>query len=119
MNSKLNIIVVAVFMVSFYSLMSLIFSDHKSKTTDPFILNTRFGTIMWHSSDKNGVFEGNIDGQPHIYCYYPTKDAIHRSKGEYILKRVNALSDCKDWLGTVIIKEDPWVSENEKLNLKG
>lgn len=118
MKTKLNILltstIVGAFMISFYGLMSLNFRNHKPENESN-VLNHRFGTIMWHSSDKNGIFQGNVDGQSHVYCYYPTKNAGHESKGEYIIKRVNHLDECRDWLGTVIFKEDAWVSEREKL----
>lgn len=102
-------------MVGFYGAMFLTFGNHKSHQSNENVLTHRFGTIMWHSSDKNGVFQGNVDGRFHIYCYYPTKDADHEPKGEYIIKKVRNLKDCRNWLGTVIFREDAWVSEKEKL----
>lgn len=71
-------------------------------------LRARLGTVMWHSSDYGGV--------DHLYCYYPKSETGYNNKaGEYLLKRVQQLTDCQGWLGLVNFKEGSWVSEREKV----
>ena len=75
-------------------------------------LKERFGTIMWHSNDKDGIYLGSFNDPnavDHIYCYYPK--GIAQSK--IILKRQDN-GDCSDWYGQVIFREGSWVSEAQK-----
>ena len=77
--------------------------------SDTLMLRDRFGTTIWHTSDRGGV--------PHVYCYYPGKEIGYSpSTGKYVLKRVDTLSDCNGWLGMTILYESPEVSEKEKMN---
>ena len=66
------------------------------------MLRARFGTILHHSSDSGGV--------EHIYCYYPKGQA----RSEIVIKKVNSLDQCEDWLGMIIFMEADWASEREK-----
>ena len=81
-------------------------------------LRNRLGTILWHSSDKNGKTDGAIfdpNYVAHTYCYYPKGSTIYSNKaGEYIIKREDS-GDCAGWLGKVIFHESFWVSEKEKI----
>lgn len=75
-------------------------------------LRERFGTIMWHSSDKDGVFQGSYNDPnavDHTYCYYPKPE----TNSNLIIKRVDS-GDCSNWYGQVIFREGSWISEKEK-----
>lgn len=76
-------------------------------------LRERFGTVMWHSSDKEGVYLGSYqdpNAQDHVYCYYPTEAA----QSALMIKKVEKITDCQNWLGIAIFREGSWVSEREK-----
>ncbi len=103
--NKINIAIsLSLFLVLFYGLFYTYFFKKEVSADYPKLVN-RFGTIMHHSSTGN---------TPHVYCYYPK--AAANQKNEYILKRVDQLSDCQDnWLGTVVFFEEPEVSETHKM----
>jgi hypothetical protein len=90
----------------YYLIFFLAFFTSLNSSSEP-LLRDRFGTTVWHSSTPGG--------EAHIYCYYPgSKTGYSVEDGEYILKRVNVLTDCKDWQGAVIIHESPNLSEKDK-----
>lgn len=75
-------------------------------------LRARLGTVLWHSSDQNGIYQAAYhDNQAvdHTYCYYPKSTAVSHLM---LVRKDNG--DCSDYLGEVIIRESPWVSEREK-----
>ena len=75
-------------------------------------LKERLGTILWHSSDKDGVYQGSYNDPyavDHNYCYYPKPEA----ETTLVIKRVDS-GDCSQWYGQIIIREGDWVSEQEK-----
>lgn len=108
---------VIIFCFFYYLLIYIFFKVYQVK--EETVLAHRLGTILWHSSDlRKGdtpVFRKN-----HVYCYYPKGEAMYRGKsGEYVIKKVNSIDDCKNWLGIAIFKENYWISEREKIqNLK-
>ncbi len=63
-------------------------------------LKERLGTILWHSSDYGG--------EEHVYCYYP-------KKGNVIIKRVQKIDECGDFLGIAIFYEGSLVTEKDKI----
>lgn len=74
-------------------------------------LRERFGTVLWHSSDKDGIFLGSYNDPKaidHNYCYYPKNGS-----SKLIIQRIDS-DDCSNWYGQVILKEAEWVSEREK-----
>ena len=76
------------------------------------ILKERFGTIMWHSNDKDGIYLGSFNNPntvDHIYCYYPKAS----TNSKILIKRQDN-GDCSDWYGSVIFREGSWVSEIQK-----
>ena len=78
------------------------------------MLKERFGTILWHSSDKDGVYLGSYNDSlavDHNYCYYP-KPAANTT---LILKRIDN-GDCSNWYGQVTFREAAWASEYHKYN---
>lgn len=81
-------------------------------------LRARLGTILWHSSDRNGRTDEAIydpNSVAHTYCYYPKGSTQYFNKsGEYIIKREDS-GDCSGWLGQAIFYEGYWVSEKEKI----
>ncbi len=81
-------------------------------------LRARLGTILWHSSDKNGKTGGAVsdpNAVAHTYCYYPKGDTTYPNKsGEFIIKREDK-ADCSGWYGQAIFHEGSWVSEREKI----
>ena len=59
------------------------------------MLRERFGTILHHSSDKDGVYMGSYNDPTavdHIYCYYPKAAA----NSKLLIKRQDN-GDCNDW----------------------
>lgn len=83
-------------------------------------LRARFGTIVYHSSDKDGVFQGSYNDPnsvEHTYCYYPKGSTQYPNKGgEYIIKLVEDPLECsRDWYGSFTAQEGSWISEKEKL----
>lgn len=114
-NQKLFLLI---FLLSWYYIFYLIFFNKNSIVEEYPQLRARFGTILSHSSDRNGrAGEAMYDPNsvPHNYCYYP-KGATQYSNmgGEYIIKREDS-GDCKGWYGQVIFYEGSWVSEREKI----
>lgn len=103
------------FLITFYlGLFYLGFYQVIGETSYP-ILRDRLGTILSHSSD---VYSGsvNADHHDHLYCYYPSSQAVYRNKGgEFILLRVASIEDCRDFFGITIFNEGSWVSEREKI----
>lgn len=83
-------------------------------------LRARLGTIIYHSSDANGVYEGAFNdpnAEEHTYCYYPKGSTQYAQKGgEYIIKRVNSFWECNEgWYGSFTAREGWWITEKEKL----
>lgn len=100
---KISYFLASLFLIGFYyCLIYLSFINPPSNGNEP-ILRDRFGTTIWHTSDKGG--------EEHIYCYYPGQNVIER---DYILKRVKKLSDCHGWYGTAILYEGEGATEKEK-----
>ncbi len=84
-----------------------IFFHKTDPAEDSPVLRARLGTILWHSSGK--------DGPSHTYCYYPKGSTQYTNKGgEYIIKREDS-EDCSGWYGQVTFNEGYWVSEREKI----
>lgn len=101
--------------VFYYSLFYTIFIKKVDKEGEDKTLRARFGTIMWHSSDTHEPTKAYLR-KPVVYCYYPTSAADYNNKGgEFIIKKVDSLKDCDQWLGRVIFEEEEWVSEREKI----
>lgn len=76
-------------------------------------LRNRFGTVLSHSSDQNGVYQAAYQDPKavdHVYCYYPKGTA----DSSLILVRKDD-GNCSKYLGEAIIRESSWVSEVEKL----
>ena len=96
-----------IFLVFWYYLSYLIFFHKDLSVGDSPELRARLGTILSHSSDRNGL--------SHTYCYYPKGSTQYSNKGgEYIIKREDN-GDCSGWYGKVIFNEGGWVSEREKI----
>lgn len=116
MFKKLKTIsLIAVFLLTVYGFVALNFILKKPISEFP-ELRARFGTVMWHSEDSNGILDASIDPELHTYCYYPSSGVSYPLKGgEYILKRVKNYQSCNGWYGIVELKESYWVSEREKL----
>lgn len=107
-----------VFLLCWYYLSFQVFFHKDYLVEDTPELRARFGTIMWHSSDRNGR-TGEAVADPgavtHIYCYYPKGSTQYPGKsGEYIIKREDS-GDCTGWYGQAIFYEGSWVSEREKI----
>ena len=103
-------------LIFYYGLvfMFLIYKFPSSET----ILNTRLGTILFHSEDRQRSSHQQLVA--HVYCYYPKKDALMADqKGEYMLKRVDRIEDCNDWYGIVMKYEAPEMSEKNMLEHAG
>lgn len=106
------------FLIGWYYICFITFIDKDHSLEDSPILRTRLGTILWHSSDLNGKTGEAVydpDSQAHIYCYYPKNEAEYERRGEYIIKRVENISSCRNWYGAAIFHEESWVSEREKI----
>lgn len=100
-------ILLIIFLLGWYYFSYQIFFNKNNEVGDSPQLRTRLGTILWHSSDRNGP--------PHIYCYYPKGSTQYSNKsGEYIMKREDN-GDCSGWYGEAIFNEGSWVSEIEKI----
>ena len=83
-------------------------------------LRARLGTIIYHSSDKDSVFQGSFNDPnsvTHTYCYYPKGSTQYPNKGgEYILKQVEDPLECsRDWYSSFTAQEGSWVTEKEKM----
>ncbi len=115
MKSPLLLGLILLFLIGYVGAVYLLFQ--KPKSTDEYpILRSRFGNIMWHSEDADGVFQGNLTGNSHLYCYYPKAKALYSDKsGEYIIKRAEKITECDNFYGLVSLQEDYWVSEKEKI----
>ncbi len=106
------------FLFIWYYLSNLIFIHKNTEIEDSPQLRARLGTILSHSSDRNGrsgeaIFDPNATA--HTYCYYPKGATQYSNKsGEYIIKRQDD-GDCKGWYGMAIFHEGSWVSEREKI----
>ena len=92
----------------------------KSELTEFPALRARFGTIVYHSSNANRVYEGAFNDPNavnHTYCYYPKESTQYQGKsGEYIIKRVDSFWECNEgWYGSFTAREGWWVSEKEKI----
>lgn len=104
----MKIISFFLFLIVWYYLCFTNFIEKDFTNQDSPQLRARFGTILWHSSDKGG--------EEHLYCYYPKGVAAYPNKGgEYIIKRVEKMEDCKNWFGMATFNEGAWVSEREKI----
>ena len=100
---RLKQILTAITLLGLYYYLIYFFVLTPFEFGDELLLRDRFGTTIWHTSDKGG--------EEHVYCYYPGKDIDH---GGYVLKRVANLDDCNGWYGTAILYEGKWASEKEK-----
>ena len=92
----------------------------KSEPSEFPLLRARLGTIIYHSSDANGVYEGALNDPNavwHTYCYYPKGSTQYENKsGEYLIKRADSFWECNEgWYGSFMAKEGWWVSEKEKI----
>lgn len=106
---------IAVFLFGYYLFVALAFIVKNPIEEFP-SLRARFGTIIWHSEDKDGVLNAAVGAELHTYCYYPSSDANFQNKGgEYILRRVKNYKECNNWYGIVELRESYWVSEREKI----
>lgn len=105
MTKKIRIYLITGFLVFYY--MVCLFAFLIPKDSSYAVLKDRFGTILWHSSDKWG--------QESVYCYYPKNNAQFDRGGERILIKVKSFTDCHNFFGTVIIHEPFWMSEKDKL----
>lgn len=105
------------FLFLYYFICYKAFSASKPPNEFP-VLKERLGTILFHSNDKDGIFEGSLnspDAVEHNYCFYPKGSTTYKNKGsEYIIKREDN-GDCSGWFGQVTFVEGSWVSEREKL----
>jgi hypothetical protein len=114
-NSKLLVILM---LMGWYFAFFNIFIAKNPQSADSPELRSRFGTILWHSSDRNGrTSEAMYDPKSvtHTYCYYPMGSTTYNNKsGEYIIKREDN-GDCTGWYGAAIFHEGDWVSEKEKI----
>lgn len=76
------------------------------------VLRARLGTVLWHSSDENGVYRAayqNLEAVDHTYCYYPKGAAA-----SHVMLMRKDDGDCSNYMGEAIIRESAWVSEREK-----
>lgn len=95
----------------FYLVIMFVFFPFESDLESP-MLRARLGTVLWHSSDQNGIYQAaNQDylAVDHVYCYYPKSAA---ASGLILVRKDDG--DCSNYLGEAIIHESPWVSEREK-----
>lgn len=113
------IALVIAFLVLYYTVCYYTFV-YKGELREFPTLRARFGTIIYHSSNVNGVYQGAFNDPnavEHTYCYYPKGSTQYAGKGgEYIIKRVDSFWECNEgWYGSFTAKEGWWVSEKEKL----
>ncbi len=115
---KKDLLLVIVFIFAWYFLAYQLFILKDDEVGDSPQLRARFGTILWHSSDRNGkTYDAMNDpnSEAHTYCYYPKSSTTYSNKsGEYIIKRQDD-GDCSGWYGEAIFHEGSWVSELEKI----
>ncbi|OGE31635.1 hypothetical protein A3C59_01890 [Candidatus Daviesbacteria bacterium RIFCSPHIGHO2_02_FULL_36_13] len=71
-----------------------------SESNEIFQLKDRFGTTIWHTSDKGG--------DEAIYCYYPAEFK------NYVFKKVGHLDDCENWYGVAVLYEGKYATEINK-----
>lgn len=113
---------ILVFLTGFYLFSYFAFLYKPASTEFPY-LRERLGTILSQSSTP---LHQKFDHIPHsfydstqafhVYCYYPSAEITFPNKsGEYIIRRVDDISDCQGWYGAAIFREGNWVSEIEKL----
>ena len=110
---KVIIIMIVVFLFMFFWSKLIITLLSFGEEVDKPYLRERFGTIMWHSSDKDGIYLGSYndpDAVDHIYCYNPKAEA----HSKIYLKLAKSWEDCSNWYGAVIFREGAWVREREK-----
>lgn len=104
-----------VFLMAWFYIFNQVFINKDALVGESPALRVRLGTILWHSSDTKN-FQPINNLSTHIYCYYPKSQAVYDNKGgEYIIKKVEDLKECRDWYGSVILNEGVWVSEREKI----
>ena len=105
-------LIVLIFWFLWGKLIYFLFVDLGNRFSEAPMLKERFGTIMWHSNDKDGIYLGSFNDPnaiDHIYCYYPKASA----KTNLIIKRQDN-GDCSNWYGQTVFREASWVSEREK-----
>jgi hypothetical protein len=115
---KKEYFLVVIFLFAWYFFAYNLFIYKDEEVGDSPQLRARLGTILWHSSDKDGK-TGDAASDPtavaHTYCYYPKSSTIYTNKGgEYIIKRTDD-GDCSGWMGEAVFHEGSWVSEKEKI----
>lgn len=110
--------IVILLLISWYYLFYQLFLVKDLQNEDSPQLRARLGTILWHSSDRNGeTNDTTYYPKPvaHTYCYYPKGSTQYSNKsGEYIIKRVDD-DNCDGWYGQAVFYESYWVSEKEKI----
>ncbi len=116
MKKDFFLLILALFAWYYLAYSTLIHKDIEAGDSPQ--LRARLGTILWHSSDKNGrTNEAVLDpnSTAHTYCYYPKGSTQYSSKGgEYIIKREDG-GNCEGWHGQAVFHEGSWVSEKEKI----
>lgn len=115
---KVTAIIIA-FILIYYSIIYFALIKETSGEEFP-QLRARFGTIVYHSSDKDGIYQGSFndpEAVEHTYCYAPKAETQYEKKGgEYMLKRVDSFWEChQNWYGSFTAVEAPWASEREKI----
>lgn len=95
-----NITLFSIVCLSYYFLIFRMLAVSSESSKETIQLKDRFGTTIWHTSDKGG--------DEAVYCYYPAQFK------DYVLKKVKGLDDCKGWYGIAILNEGKYATEKNK-----